>query len=65
MNENKNVLGDTFINGRMINLDSANIEDLERYLKELEQSKDIAMNNFNKIIEIGRESCRERVCLYV
>lgn len=51
MDGNKNVLGDTFINGRMINLDSANIEDLERYLKELEQSKDIAMNNFNKIIE--------------
>lgn len=50
MDNNRKALGETFINGRMINLDSANIEDLERYLKELEHSKNIATNNFNKII---------------
>lgn len=50
MDKNRKALGETFINGRMINLDSANVEDLERYLKELEQSKNIAKNNFNKVI---------------
>ncbi len=56
MDKKKNTLGDTFINGRMINLDSANIEDLERYLKELEQSKDITINNFNRIIDEIRDN---------
>lgn len=50
MGNSKNALGETFINGRMINLDLVNIEDLERYLKELEDSQNIAIKNFNKII---------------
>lgn len=51
MNENKDTLGDTFINGRMINLDMASVEELERYLKEVEQNKENVMNTFNKIVE--------------
>lgn len=50
MDKNRKSLGETFINGRMINLDSASIEDLERYLKELEESEIMVKNNFNKVI---------------
>lgn len=50
MNENKS-LGETFINGRLINLDAVSVSDLERYISEVEKNKEIAMVNFNRIVD--------------
>ena len=35
----KNSLGEIFVEGRIINLDSTKIEDLETYLKDVQKSK--------------------------
>lgn len=51
MEEKKSSLGETFINGRIVNLDKANIEDLERYINELDKQKESALLRFNKLAE--------------
>lgn len=51
MENNKENFGECFAAGRIINLDSAKIEDLERFISETNETLDIANRNLNKIIE--------------
>lgn len=43
-------LGETFVNGRIINLDTADLSDIERYLAELEKIEESARNKFEKLV---------------
>lgn len=44
-------LGETFVDGRIVNLDTAEISDLERYLKNVEKSKEISKLKLDKLME--------------
>lgn len=43
-------LGETFVNGRIINLDTAELSDIERYLAELDKAKESARNKLDKLV---------------
>ena len=47
--ENHVGLGESFIAGRIVNLDTADISDLERYMSEVEKSREIANSKLRKI----------------
>ena len=51
MEENKNTFGDTFVNGKVINLDTATTEELEKYIKELKEMENGAEITLNIIVE--------------
>lgn len=51
MEENKNTFGDTFINGKIINLDTATSQELEEYIKEVKTMEKNAEVTLNKIVE--------------
>lgn len=47
--ENHVGLGESFISGRIVNLDTADILDLERYMSEVEKSRENANSKLRKI----------------
>lgn len=51
MEENKNTFGDTFVNGKVINLDTATTQELEKYIKDIKGKEKEAEITLNKIVE--------------
>lgn len=51
MEDNKKTFGDALINGRIVNLDTASIAELEEYVQEIKKSEQDATITLNKIIE--------------
>lgn len=49
--ENKEVFGDCFVNGRIVNLDNATIEEMERYSNENQQLLNDSYRRLDKIAE--------------
>ena len=47
----KNSLGEIFVEGRIINLDSTKIEDFETYLKDVQKSKKEQKDRLNSLLE--------------
>ena len=47
----KNSLGEIFVEGRIINLDSTKIEDIETYLKDVQKSKKEQKDRLNSLLE--------------
>lgn len=48
---NKKSLGEIFVEGRIINLDSAKVEELEGYLKDVQKSKEEHKSRLNNLLE--------------
>lgn len=56
MEENKNTFGDTFLNGKVVNLDTITTQELEKHtkdLKKIEKSAEITLNNIVEEIKNG------------
>ena len=49
--ENKIGLGETFVNGRIINLDTVQISDLERYISEVDKGRENAKVRLDRLLE--------------
>ena len=49
--ENKIGLGETFVNGRIINLDTVEISDLERYISEVDKGREDAKVRLDRVLE--------------
>lgn len=49
--ENKIGLGETFVNGRIINLDTVEISDLERYINEVDKGRENAKVKLDRLLE--------------
>ena len=56
MEENKNTFGDTFVNGKVVNLDTITTQELEQYIKDIkkeEKDAEITLNNIVKETKNG------------
>lgn len=55
MEKSNESFGECFVSGRIINLDSAKIEDLERFLGETSQNLETANSRLNKLVDEIKE----------